>query len=129
MSTSTIGASVLGVCALTAGLGSIAAEFGDNHVYDRRWPAAARRGCACFGLLNGALGLMGAIVLLAGAPWLAGSLLLLMDLVMLFAALFPGVEIRAEGERVIASLPMSYWMTFVHLALVGLGWGLCEIGS
>jgi len=113
-----VGSIVLCVCAGAAAVGSIAAEFTRNHVYNAAWPDRARRTCARYGMLNCALGLLALALVVSGRPLLAGVLLLLADGVMLVAAKLPGVDIVAEGERVVGGLPSSYWMTFVHLALV-----------
>ncbi|MCH9683251.1 MAG: hypothetical protein K0V04_17585 [Deltaproteobacteria bacterium] len=115
---------ILAVCALAASFGSLAAEFTRTHVYCSYWPTAARHTCARFGLLNCALGLMGLALLALGRPWFAGSLLLLMDLALLGSSFAPGVDIVADRERVVARLPVSFWMTFLHLGLVVFGLGL-----
>lgn len=120
-----VGTLLLAACGLAAVAGSLVAEFTPSHVFNERWPAEARRTSACFGLLNAGLGLVSLGMLTLSAPLLSGAFLLLMDVVMLAAWLAPRVDIVADGERVVARLPVSYWSTLVHLALVLSGVALC----
>lgn len=124
-----LGCVLLLTCALLAAVGSLAAEFSPNHVYNEGWPRAARQTCARCALLNVGLALVSLALLASGAPLLAASLLLLEDFVMLATCLLPEVDIIAEGERVIGQLPLSYWFTFAHLALVVLGAWLSATGA
>ena len=115
------------ISALVAVFGSWTAEFRDNHVFNQDWPAHARFHCAAYGLTNIGIGIICLVIFTrvnfqsahSLVPVLIGiSLLLLMDLIMLGTIAIPGVSAIADGEKVMHSWPISYWITALHLGLV-----------
>lgn len=93
----------------------------------QNWPAHARFHCAAYGLTNMGTGIICLVIFTSInfqspqslVPVLIGiSLLLLVDLIMLGTSAVPGVSAIADGEKVMHSWPISYWMTVIHLGMV-----------
>jgi len=122
---------LLGFCATVMALGSLIAEFSSSHVFNRRWDAHARFHCAVYGLTNALIGAVCVVLLTIDVSqstvglWTAIVLMVSADAIMLFAQFVPGVNIVADGEKVVRGFPISYWMTGAHLAIVVLGGVLC----
>ncbi|MEM9485809.1 MAG: hypothetical protein AAGA83_19190 [Cyanobacteria bacterium P01_F01_bin.116] len=121
---------LLVMSALVVVFGSWAAEFRDNHVFNQNWSAHARFHCAAYGLTNVGIGIICLVIFTSinfhppQSPTLVLigiSLLLLVDLTMLGTSVVPGVSAIADGEKVMHSWPISYWMTVVHLGIVLVG--------
>ena len=118
---------LLVISALVVVFGSWAAEFRNNHVFNQNWPTHARFHCAAYGLTNMGIGIICLVIFTSinfqssqsPVPVLIGiSLLLMVDLTMFGTSAVPGVSAIADGEKVMHSCPISYWMTMIHLGMV-----------
>ncbi len=121
---------ILMVLGVSLAVGTVLADWRRNHAFHPDWPAHARFHCVLYSLMNVGAGIMVVWLMTPYSSSIPGSvrvgmsvtILLWSTLILWMALLFPGASPIADGEKVIAKIPISYWISFFYLAGIGVGY-------